>query len=163
MFRAHMISLHGDLHYQNIQVMSNDDIERLGIDPYFEQFTCVFFADNKCIHVNHSNINLIQIDRRSRTSPFKVDEIIVCDEMRYRDSYIIKHDQWAAKGIPAYFAGHQDLSSQFAWSNQSGTYITLDSNIVSIINADPRRTGATAQSMVSGTERPNPYVRKIKP
>lgn len=147
MFKAHMISLSGDLVYKNVQILMPDDIVRMGIELYFEKYTCVFFVENKCIHVNHSNINLIQLDRRQRTTPYTVDEIIVCDEMRYMNSCIIKKDEWESRGIPTYFNGHEGLSGQFAWSNNEGTFITLDSNIISIINSDPRRTGATPQTI----------------
>lgn len=163
MFKARMISLSGDLIYQNIQVLHLADMVRLGIDPYFGAYTCVFFADGKCVHVHYFNINLIQIDRHPRTSSHEVDEIIIGSEMRYRDSYIIKQEQWAEKGIPNYFAGHEDLTGQFVWSNNEGTFITLDSNVVSIINPDPRRTGATAQKVLAKSTKPSPIVRKIKP
>ena len=163
MFKARMISLSGDLIYQNIQVLYYTDMIRLDIDPYFGPYTCVFFADGKCVHVHYFNINLIQIDRHPRTSAHKADEIIIGSEMRYRDSYIIKQEQWAEKGIPNYFEKHEGLTEQFAWSNNEGTFITLDSNVVSIINPDPRRTGATAQKVPAKSTKSDPIIRKIKP
>lgn len=139
MFIAEYISITGDLTYQKPAILSHTDFAKYNIIPHFEDFTCVFKSENKLIQLHQQNINLIKIDNHQRTSADQAEMVIIGTEMKYPNSYIIPKEQWEQKGIPEYFKGHEGLTTQFAWSNQEGTFITLDYNVIGIIKAEPKR------------------------
>ena len=148
MFTAEFISLSGDLVYRNVQVLGNDDYEKLSIPKIFDGWTCTFLADGKCYHVHQFKVNLIKIDSHPRTSNYPVEEIIIGDEMRYQPAYVIPQQEWAERNIMNLFCEPDSHKGQFAWCNHEGTFITLESNVVSIISPDPRRRGPIVQPPV---------------
>jgi hypothetical protein len=99
----------------------------------------VFIADGKIIQVHHYNINLIKLDLKQRTSEYPVEMVVIVNEMKYADSYIIPETDWEKQGIPVYFHEHKQLSGQFVWSNSEGTFISLNYNVLKIENPQPRK------------------------
>lgn len=140
MFKAAVVSLSGDLSHENVPFFEKSDYERLGITPYLNDQTCVFEADGKIIQTHQYNINLIKLDSRARTSNTPVELIIIINEMKYDNSYIIPKEDWEKQGIPIIFKEHENLTSQFVWSNYSGTYIALNYNVLNITNPKPKKS-----------------------
>lgn len=139
MFKAEFISITGNLTYSNPAILHKTDFGKYSVIPHFEDFTCVFICENKLIQLHQQNINLIKIDSHQRTSNDYAELVVIGTEMKYPNSYILDKSQWENKGIPEYFKGHEGLTTQFAWSNQEGTFITLDYNVISIVKLEPKR------------------------
>lgn len=145
MFNAELISLSGDLSYKHVRILDPEDFEKYGVFNYFGEWGCAFLADGKLYITHQYQINLIQLDKKNRTTQHKVDEIIISSEMRYVNACVIPCNEWKEKGIPGFFAGHEHLTEQFVFSNHEGTFITLGSNVVSIISSKQMRPIMTTQ------------------
>jgi len=164
MFTAELISLSGDLVYRNIQILGDDDYEKLSIPRIFNKWTCTFLVDGKCYQVHQFKVNLIQLDSHARASNYPVEEIIIGDEMRYKPAYMIPQQEWAERNIVNLFCEPSSHKGQFAWCNHEGTFITLESNVVSIISPDPRRRGPIVQIPVRNSKtNKRAVVAQIKP
>ena len=140
MFTAEIISLSGDIYYKNVPIIEPKDYEKLGVVSHLQDQTCVFIADGKIIQVHHYNINLIKIDLKQRTSIYPAEMVVIVNEMKYADSYIIPTEDWEKQGIPTYFNEHKNFSGQFVWSNSEGTFISLNYNVLKIENPEPKKT-----------------------
>lgn len=139
MFIAEIISLSGDMYHKNVPIIEPQDYEKLDITPHLSDQTCVFIADGKIVQVHHYNINLIKLDLKQRTSEYPVEMVVIVNEMKYANSYIIPETDWEKQGIPTYFHEHEHLSGQFVWSNSEGTFIALNYNVLNIVKPQPRR------------------------
>lgn len=137
MFKAEFISLSGDIYYQNVKIIEDSDIEELNISPELGTQTCIFIADDKILQTHQYNINVIKLDSHQRTSNNKVELLIIVNEMKYSNSYIIPTSDWKKQGIPDYFI--KNVSEQIAWSNTEGTFISSTYDVLSIINPKPNR------------------------
>lgn len=140
MFTAEIISLSGDIYYKNVPILEPQDYEKLGIVPHIQDQTCVFIADGKIIQVHNYNINLIKLDLKQRTSIYPVELVVIVNEMKYANAYIIPQTDWEKQGIPTFFHEHQNLTGQFVWSNSEGTFISLNYNVLKIENPEPKKT-----------------------
>ena len=134
MFNAAIIVLSGDLTYGNVKILEKSDFDDYNIPLYFEDWTCAFIADGEIIQTHQNNINLIQLDRRHRKIGCFASQVVIYYEVKYSNCCIIPQYQWRDNGIPLFFSGYTGYTEQFVFSNIEGTFITLDCNIIAIIN-----------------------------
>lgn len=162
MFNAEFISIAGCLSYANVRILHQEDYSAYEIIPHFEERSVFFICEGQMIEVHQFNINLIKLDSISRVSGPQF-EIVVGDDLRYPNSYIIPKEEWVKKGIPILF---NDLNhwGQFVFSDIEGTYWTLDSTILMISCrkcSRPMKTQVTKQPKILIHKSMNANITKI--
>jgi len=145
MFNAVLLSLSDGQSYENVQVCEDGDMDKYGIPKIFEEWTGCFFADGKCIVVHHWKIKVIQIDKlqRSGKGSLYTERLVLDGDILYAPATIISHEVCHTLGVPHFFVKRGGIAGQLTWSCPHGTFITHDTNVVSIIVNDPRPKGIT--------------------
>ena len=98
MVPAEFISLSGCLSYTNVRILLPSEYEAYSIIPNFEEFSLFFLWHDQIIETHQVNLNVIKLDGNNRSSGCgKPAEIIISDEMRYPNGFIIPEACWAEK------------------------------------------------------------------
>jgi len=144
MFNAELISLGDGQSYEHVQICEADDLAKHNVPLIFENWTGCFFADNKCVVVDHWKIKVIHLTRTRNNGFFHTDSLVLDGDIIYGPASLISYESWERLGIPEFFTRRNGIAGQMAWSCPQGTFITHDTNVTSLIIPDPRRKGITS-------------------
>jgi len=148
MLKVDLVSLADGQSYRDVEICEDEDLDKLGIERVFENWTKCLFADNKCLIVHHWNIKVIRITREIKRIPntTKLNRLILFGDIIYQDVSLVKSEDWEAHGIPEFFTKRDGIAGQMAWVCQEGTFVTHDTNVISLVNDDPRKKGITSSA-----------------
>jgi hypothetical protein len=144
MFNAELISLANGQSYENVQVCEPPDLIKHNIPLLFEHWTGCIFVGGKCLVVHHWKIKVIHLSRSRRGGSHHVDRLVIDGDITYAPASMIDSSKWARLGIPEFFIKRGGIAGQMAWTCPQGTFITHDTNIVSIVMPDRRKSGITS-------------------
>lgn len=148
MFNAIRISLSDGQSYENVLVYEDNDIDELGINRIFEEWTKVIIVGDEKIILHLWKIKVVHLDKKVRSSKnsTRADRLILDGNISYQNVSIIPHPEFEELGIPHYFARYNGIAGQLTYSCQGGTYMTHDTNVASLIMPNDRKIGITAAS-----------------
>lgn len=149
MFEALHLSLSTGGSYANVQVFSDEDIAKYNLPKPFEQWTSIFGADGDCIIAHHWQVLLIKISNEripAGHNSISVKRMILVGDVVYEDIKIVDQEQWWASGVPSYFDKMSGISGQLVFTSNEGTFITHDSNCVSIVIDRPHSLDGVIKS-----------------
>jgi len=141
MFNAHLLSLCDGQSYDNATILEDQDIIKRDLPRPFEDWTAYFIWHDKTICLHHYTIALIQLDQKRRwiEGCIEAERLILARNISYPEVLIIPRNLWADCDIPYYFIKRYGFEGQLAFTCQTGTIITVETNVSSLIFSTPPR------------------------
>lgn len=134
MFRAELLSLSSGVSYSDVEILEPQDFENYGIEKVFGDDTFAFYSNGNLIYSQVLSLRIIRLSRRifAGAKSMKAERLIIDKDISY-DNCTVYLDHLEL-GMPT-ISSHYETC---VFSNGSNTHITLERNVVSIINKDNR-------------------------
>lgn len=133
MFQATQITLGEGQSYEDVKVLSYNDLIAHGRPTPFETRTMGFDCRGMFYLVHIWNIISIKYDKIQRGGPgFAAARIIISGDANYDNVHILDQDNWIKQGIPYVLETDDGITAQMVFSCADGTFIALDKSVTSI-------------------------------
>jgi hypothetical protein len=135
MFTAKRIAMADGQSYENVQIMTDTDLSDKGFPVPLEEQTIGFVEMHRLNLVHNNNITLIHLDgiERGGKGSFISDRISLRGNVVYEGNTVIPVKVWQKHGVPFVLKNHHhDPAAQIVFSNNEGTFMSLDSKVVSM-------------------------------